>query len=94
MEDAPDEEAEEYPMSMDKISNGVNSGIPSSVDKKKVYKKDVIYQERSKKQKNVKRITWAASIILVVISVLISTRALKPIPFSEDDWILITTLKI
>ena len=90
VEHVPDEEDEEYPMSKDVISHGVKSEISSSVERKKVTKKDLIDQERSKKQKNVRRIIWAASIIIVVISVLISTRAFKPIPFSEDDWILIT----
>ncbi len=90
MEDASDEEKEEHQLAGEKVSKGLKSGITSSVDNKGVFNKIAIDKGRRKKQKNAKRIIPAVSIFIIIISILISTNAFKPIPFSEEDWILIT----
>jgi tetratricopeptide (TPR) repeat protein len=90
LEDVSDDESVEHPVGIDKTSNGLKSEVTSSVGQKKVIKKDAIIKESRKKQINFKRIAWAAAMITIIISILISTHAFNPIPFSEDDWILIT----
>ena len=89
-EDASDQEKEEHQMAGEKVSKGLKSGITSSGENKEVSTKEAIDKERRKKQKNAKRIIPAVSIIIIIISILISTNAFRPIPFSEEDWILIT----
>ena len=90
VEDASDEEKEEHQMAEEKVSKGLKSGIASSVEKKEVFNKGATDKERRKKQKYLKRIIPIVSIIIIIISILIATNAFKPIPFSEEDWILIT----
>jgi tetratricopeptide (TPR) repeat protein len=80
----------EHPVAREKVSKVLKSGITSSVENKEAINKVAIDKQRSKKQGNVKRIIAASSIIIIIISILISTNAFKPIPFSEEDWILIT----
>ena len=84
------EEKEEHPVTREKVSKVLKSGITSSVENKEDSNKVAPDKKRSKKQGIVKRIIPAVSIVIIIISILISTNAFKPIPFSEEDWILIT----
>ena len=61
----------------------INAGEKGRTSKK-------IIEEKGKRQENFKKIIWTGSIIVSIILILILMYALKPIPFSEKDWILIT----
>ena len=59
-------------------------------ENKEVSKKGAINEGREKRGNNIKKIIPIGSIIVVISIILILISALKPIPFSEKDWILIT----
>ncbi|MCJ7446513.1 MAG: tetratricopeptide repeat protein [Bacteroidales bacterium] len=65
-----------------KSSGEVKETVPHS--------KRSIDKERVKKKKNARKIIWIGSLIINIIFILILINALKPVPFSEEDWILIT----
>ena len=90
VKDASYEEREENKVAGEKVLKGLKSDITSSVENKEVFNKVSINKERRKQQKYLKRIIPIVTIIIIIISILISTNAFKPIPFSEEDWILIT----
>ncbi len=71
-------------------ANGLNSGIDSNGKNRTGLNKSAIDKPVIKTQKNLKGIIWMGSAILFIISILLITNAFKRIPFSEDDWILIT----
>jgi hypothetical protein len=62
--------------------------LRNAVEKGRTSKK--IIEEKGKRQENIKKIIWTGSIIVSIILILILMNALKAIPFSEKDWILIT----
>ena len=68
----------------------VKSGVVLPVEDKDVPEERPADEDRVKKKKNTRKAIWIGSLIINVIFVLIIINALKSVPFSERDWILIT----
>jgi tetratricopeptide (TPR) repeat protein len=66
------------------------SAVILPVEDKEVFKDGAIDKEKGKHRRNVKRLILVGSLLLNIIVVLIIIASLKPVPFSEKDWILIT----
>ena len=60
------------------------------VGESEVFKEGAIDKEKVKHRKNVRRAVLTGSLLINIIVVLIIIVSLKPVPFSEKDWILIT----
>ena len=68
----------------------VKSGVVLPAEDKDVPEERPADEDRVKKKKNTRKAIWIGSLIINVIFVLIIINALKSVPFSERDWILIT----
>ncbi|MBG0858136.1 MAG: tetratricopeptide repeat protein [Bacteroidales bacterium] len=51
---------------------------------------EAVEKEKRKKKKRTKRALWLGSITINIIFILVLIVSLKPVPFSEEDWTLIT----
>jgi tetratricopeptide (TPR) repeat protein len=68
----------------------VKSAVVLPAGEREVFKEVAIDKEKVKHRKNVKRAIFIGSLIINIIIVIIIIVSLKPVPFSEKDWILIT----
>jgi tetratricopeptide (TPR) repeat protein len=72
------------------IKDKVKSDVVLPVEDKEVPKEGAIDEGRVKKKKNTRKAIWIGSLIINIIFILVIINALKSVPFSERDWILIT----
>jgi tetratricopeptide (TPR) repeat protein len=66
------------------------SAVVLPIEKKEAFKEVEIDKEKVKHRKNVRKVIFIGSLLINIIIVVIIIISLKPIPFSEKDWILIT----
>ena len=68
----------------------VKPAIVLPAGESEVFKEGAIDKEKAKHRKNVRRAILISSLLINIIVVLIIIVSLKPVPFSEKDWILIS----
>jgi len=73
-----------------KVGDFLVEKVCPATPEEEVLKERAKGKETGNKRKKVKRAVWIGSLAINIIFVLVIINALKPVPFTEEDWLIIT----